>query len=300
MARSSPTSQGSKGSSVLCCCPLFLAELKLPFWSLRETNGKVISVQESFAPLPKLRTLVIKLALFSWSLSVLIFDFQRYQDEFDFYFIYLTHWGLLIAIIYFLVSLLNTIFGVAEQSSSDAKPGFFVRFAWGLFSAAATNQALITILFWSIEHQRGVPVDYYSWMKHGVVALLILLEGLLVNRIPVRAKHYLFVFVFDTLYLIWSVVHDLLGIGNPFRMDGDPNTDDDAIYAVLNWKERPLFTSAIALSAIFLAAPLFFYILWSLSLYSFPCRYDGSSRRYLNKTGGDVESGQKGSNYYKM
>jgi len=299
MARSaSSSSQGKRSAS--CCCPLFFAEFKLPFWSLRDVNTRVLSVQESFAPLPKIRTLLIKLLLFGWSLSVLILDFSRYEDDFDYYFIFLTNWALLIALLYFLASLINTVCGVGEQFASQERPGFLVRLAWGLFSTAATNQVLVVILFWTVEHQRGEPVDYYSWMKHGIIALLVLLEGFLVNHIPIRAKHFLFVFIFDVLFLIWSVVHNLLGIGNPFRMDGDPDTDDDAIYAVLNWKERPGLTSALALGALLVVAPLTFYILWAVSLYSFPCRFDGGSRRYLIKTGGDIEAGRMGPNYHRM
>eukprot|EP00542_Grammatophora_oceanica_P021097 CAMPEP_0194033340 /NCGR_PEP_ID=MMETSP0009_2-20130614/6081_1 /TAXON_ID=210454 /ORGANISM="Grammatophora oceanica, Strain CCMP 410" /LENGTH=69 /DNA_ID=CAMNT_0038674025 /DNA_START=1 /DNA_END=207 /DNA_ORIENTATION=+ len=67
--------------------------------------------------------------------------------------------------------------------------------------------------------------------------IVVLIEGLVVNNVPVRAKHVLFVEAIGLLFCFWTILHSLFDIGNPFKV-GTPE-NDDVIYTVINWEESP-------------------------------------------------------------
>ena len=64
-------------------------------------------------------------------------------------------------------------------------------------------------------------MDYRITMVHGGVMILTLLDGLVINRVPVRIKHMLVTAVFGVLYLIWTLFHELVYQYNPYKMDDD-------------------------------------------------------------------------------
>jgi hypothetical protein len=110
-------------------------------------------------------------------------------------------------------------------------------------------------------------------MGHGGVALLVLIDGLLLHRIPLRWSHYyLAVIPFQLCYVVWSLVHSLLtDIGNPNEADEARENNlpeyDDAIYGSLNWKDDALGGAITAFAAIFVGGPIVFTLLWILSVY---------------------------------
>lgn len=253
------------------CWQKFRAEFSHGPFELVESNGqKVIDVQRTFAAKPFYFVLFLKLVVTGVSLDVLIRDLFLYEtDKRYFYMSYLTHWGLVISEIYILMSLVNTIRRYPEQPVRGNPPDYFIRITWGLFSLASSSQAVITWLYWQMEYKPDDLLYYFGFMKHGGVLLLVLLEGLIVNRIPVRIHHLRYTISFLILYTIWTLIHGLLtDIGNP-------NEEDDAIYSVLNWKESPQQTTFIAVLAIFVLTPLLFF---GIYLLSWPFRrYEGGS-----------------------
>jgi hypothetical protein len=102
---------------------------------------------------------------------------------------------------------------------------------------------------------------------HGGFCILVLVDGLMVNRIPIRLRHWfelcLLLFV---VYIIWSVIQSplALDIDNPYMEDR--GYDDDKIYPFLDWGSSPLPTLAILSVCIFLVTPMILLALWAQSL----------------------------------
>jgi hypothetical protein len=147
------------------------------------------------------------------------------------------------------------------SSYSPHRCNFILKFTWALFSVATVQGICIALLYWAFvwETHWGFQID--NVMTHGGCLLMVLIDGLLINRIPLRINHMLLTTLLAVLYLIWSVIQNVVWKYNPVHDD-----DDDALYDVLKWREET--TSAIILSVIivFVAIPLFTSLLWCVSL----------------------------------
>jgi hypothetical protein len=80
---------------------------------------------------------------------------------------------------------------------------------------------------------------------------------------------YLFLLPFDVLYMVWTIIHDLvLHIGNPDLNDNDPTTNDDTLYRnVLEWKTSWPIALTTSFGIVFLLGPIIFITFWILSIY---------------------------------
>jgi hypothetical protein len=112
--------------------------------------------------------------------------------------------------------------------------------------------------------------------------------GFVVNRIPIRARHWLEICIwYSILYLIWTIIHSPL-----VASVGTPNTiDDDLIYPFLDWgdgSETPTEPIVIFLLCTFVLSPAVHLIMVGISR---------CGRRYVNvclsnaANGVDVEGG---------
>lgn len=254
------------------CC----TEMQLDYFSLEDSNGKTLDLQRTFAPTPKWSVFLVKLAIVLWALEVLIGNLLSYPDIYarGFFMANLTHWALSFAELYLVTSLIAQL--VVQDSSN--KLNWFIKLPWGLFAVASSLQASVTFLFWSVEYDYVSGVTYYNFMKHGGVMILVLLEGLVVNRVPVRFRHIVYPMFISFLYVLWTLIHDILfDVGYPNVDDSagddaagdDAAGDDDAIYTSISWKNRPKETLIISLISIFVLSPVLFLIIYVLS---FPMR----------------------------
>jgi len=140
---------------------------------------------------------------------------------------------------------------------------------WAFFTLAAVSQMVVTCMYWLLVYDGEASNE--SILKHGVVFVLVWLDGLVVNKIPVRLRHW-FEICFPVLlaYAIWTVLQSPLvfEVGNPYY-------DDDQIYGVLDWSSSPGFSVILVSGIIFGFSPIAHLILWGLSLLG---------RRYVSTT----------------
>jgi hypothetical protein len=257
------------------CWSRFKGEWKLKFFELSETDEAIINVKKSFAPPPTWRTFILKAALTGWAIAILVTDLLSGNwDPISYYMIYLTHWTLVVTILNLLVSLTNTVIGTGEQRPYEDVPGFMVRFAWGLYPTAAASQMTAAIIFWVLQFDPNEPVTYNMVMKHGGLMLVVLLEGRFINRIPVRQKHLLFPVAFMTLYVVWTVLHSVFNLGNPYV------ADSDAIYSPLDWQANVAESAVTSVVLVLGITPLMFLNIWLFSIWSFPFHFDGLNRAH--------------------
>ena len=111
------------------------------------------------------------------------------------------------------------------------------------------------------------------------------MDGFVLHRIPIRMKQGIFSWLFIFVYMIWSVIHAFSGIGNPLYYNTDRN--DDVIYEVLDWNEKPESTGTTAAVLFLVVIPIVFLIIFGISLIL--------PHNYLEENGnddnGDIEEG---------
>lgn len=276
----------------LGCCGRLLAEWRLSMFSTTDANGKTIDLEATF----HLRTrpawivyIIIKICFLVWAISAVISEIIGI-DEPGFWFAYLTHWGSLSTILYFALSLSCAIRPISQQPVN-----FLTRSTWFMFTTTVCIEILITLLYWGLEYKPGKTITYESIMQHGVFMVIIMLDGFVLSRIPVRFKQIIGFLVFEVAFIVWSGIHAASGIGNPNRSDGDPNTDDDSIYGAVSWNQRPQAGIIVAIGAVFVGCPLIFLVVWSLSTCGrHYLTYSQEGDQQPDKE--DVEVGQSGGN----
>ena len=182
-----------------------------------------------------------------------------------FWFAFLTHWALLFSIVYSTLSLVNTIIPVAiarpasssstndddnnndgddddgdgtnennidranDTENNDANTcndivSIRTSITWAFFTLAAVSQMVVTCMYWLLVYEDEASNE--SILKHGVVFVLVWLDGLVVNKIPVRLRHWMEIcFPVFLAYAIWTVLQSPL----VFEVD-NPYEGDDQIY----------------------------------------------------------------------
>jgi len=175
-------------------------------------------------------------------------------------------WGVCFVNIYFYFSLLNTVLA-ARTPQPPHTVGWRIRFTW-FFGALGTHFTFVaTCLYWFLIWKPENGVTFVRVSEHGGLLLLVLIDAMIVNRVPYRMQHYFGLLAVEVLYIIWTVIHGFAtDIGNPNRSDNDPETNDDAIYAnVLEWENDWQKALLYSCMTVFVLGPILYTIMWSLS-----------------------------------
>ena len=287
MAESSLSlSSSSSLSASACCCSLsrWRVERNLGWFDLKDWNGRLLDTQRTFAPRPKTLTVTLKfLSLLGVVLAVAYNISTIGYLPRPFWMAWYTNWSVVTVMLYQVCSLLCTLL---HKQTNKQNVTLWVKLTWVTYPLAAVPAMAAAVLYWLFVYdggEDGAGPTALDVIKHGVLAMLVLLDGLFINYIPVRVKHLWLVVIFNVLYIIWNVIHSFTDIGNPLENDNDPNTDDDAIYEVLNWKERPREAFLYTVLSNVVLVPLLALLLWTLSSAGGWYRFDASWRRYKNE-----------------
>ena len=309
------------------------ADSSYDMFSKEEPDGRQIDVTACFAPRPFSRVFLLRTIYLLVSLQVLYHDVSHYPPHnLWIYMGYLTHWGHVLVISYFFASWLCSGYAFLKKhlpsrrqpaiqldekdptasfsSSSSAVtavqqlPRPCVRAAWALYSVTAPLQVAICLLYWTGIHDSAAPIEYVTVMEHGVLGALVWIDGLVVGRVPVRVKHLVVLGGVCLLYLVWSVVDVVAGIGGG---DWGPADTDDGLYPVLRWGTETGAAAVLSAFCLTILIPCLFTACWLASLWSPPppstattvprshccgcrCVFDGSRRPLLTAAGKDAIS----------
>jgi len=257
----------------------FRSESHGNIFSLQESNGRYVDVTNSFAPeSPRFHhVLLLRVGLLVWSivslaLSIISID----QENRSLYLAYLTRQGLVISICYQIAACIVTIHRKSlSQPNRDSQyePSVLVKVMWFLYFLATPLEIIITILYWVLEYPtKDISPSYVTIFVHGILAILLLIDGNLIARIPLRIKQVLGMLIYAVLYLIWTVIHGVIGIGNG-------SEDGDLLYDVIDWKEKPLATAITSIIIVVVVVPIVFIFIWMLSLVSKCSSFNGGRRQ---------------------
>ena len=246
-----------------CCNSLF---------SLQVGKDKIIDVNASFSPRSWPIRIFKFLCVSATITAVVLFlrlllqkDDDAEKLEFVYYYMaYFTVWGLIISALYFLTSWVNSCAPLQQANNAVQRPTLRTKWTWTVFEVAAHTEIMVTILYWTLVHDK---TDFPLWhvgnlLAHGGVMVLVLLSGLVVNRVPVRLSHYIFPFLVDLVYILWTLVHDRLSL---FENDEDPG-GDVGIYDVIDWTGNFQSTARLCALLLFVISPAVWIVLWLLSL----------------------------------
>ena len=112
----------------------------------------------------------------------------------------------------------------------------------------------ITMNYWLLVFEPGDETyEWFDYYNHGGHLIVSLLDGFGIHRLPIRFKQISLHYAVQIIYLLWTIIHGLSGIGNPLK-------DDDAIYDALNWKMRPGQSAVLCSLLICVAVPLCFLV----------------------------------------
>jgi len=214
--------------------------------------------------------------------AALVYAFARHPTP-GFYPAFLTPWGIFFCIWYLGGSLLLT-----SCKTSDNEPletaSLLVKFTWMVFSLAAVMELCIAVLYWGFVYDpiQDYPISLHNLNVHGICMAITLLQGFLVDRVPVRIKHFVLPFFVGCVYSVWLVIQNAVIKYNP--MENDP--DDDALYDVIKWRTNASGAAIMIAAVLFGALPVLTIFVWLASL---------PGRRYLEvMEGGETEDGVLG------
>jgi hypothetical protein len=264
------------------CCTLLRSEVNpcQSFFQPDDGTGQKIDVRASFAP-DSLLALTWKLFANALGIFTLIYSWIETGTA-SFYLAYLTHWSLIAAIAYLLASLYQTVRSTKiSQPIGESSTACGISTTWILFAVAAHAEAMIAILFWLLvyDFDSEGQITFLDIMPHGGMVIVVWVDGLVVNRIPVRWTHWWGgALPFEITWAVWSIFHSVMfDIGNPNASDGDEN--DDAIYEALDWKNDTGYAAGLTLVALFIGGPIVYSVIWLCSWYKWPCCCRGGNRR---------------------
>jgi hypothetical protein len=105
-----------------------------------------------------------------------------------------------------------------------------------LLAVTLPSQVIIALMYYALEFDGSV--DYLSIIKHGAAIPLLLIDGFVINRIPLRMKQFGLFQLFVIGYLAWSIAYAYSGLTMP--------NGQETVYEWLNWNAD--IHSAILLS----------------------------------------------------
>lgn len=285
LLREGSTADPTQTPSESSCCSNIKHELSssTPIFSLSKPSGDVIDVEKSFAPPRKfhltiiLRAVFLALSLFSLGYKIVvvwIVDYWRFV-------LYLTHWTFAVSIAYQATALYVTILRsnlVQPEETDDGKPTFPIRLMSTFYAIAAPAGTSVFAIYWGLEYNPVKhDIDFANITFHGLVAATVLIDGILVCSVPVRAKHFLILTVYSVVYVLFNIFYEFVGNGDGDWPGEDPNDPrEDSLYISLSWSED--LKGAVSLTALQLLVinPFFFFVVWSLSLLRRPTFVPGS------------------------
>ena len=157
---------------------------------------------------------------------------------------------------------------------------WMIHVTWIVYLIVIDNGIMVTLLFWLTEYTTSYSKPTFSLvMFHGGAVVLALIDGFVINRIPICLKHYIFVLFFGILYCIWTILQGIaFEIDNPWTSPTPEKGEDDneALYTLIDWKNKPTLATIVGVGVNFVAFPFLTIIFWGISISPWCC-----PRRYI-------------------
>ena len=275
-----------KSSKAPGCCGRLCTELSCgyPFFSLDEQDGTVLDIKSTFAPgkTSDLKWLgwtflIVRLSMIGWisgaGVAVAIIDAGPDAIYWPMCFTNLTALLTLACFLFACALQLLALLGEAnmilsQPSSSKGPDSKFVTFVWFLYSTSVPFNLIVVINYWLLVYGKTSTLTVDTITLHGISCALLMIDGVLIAGIPIRAKHVVFSFTWGCLLVLWSIIHSLSDIGDGGLGAEDEHhfNEDDQLYIVLDWKHDPTSAFITAFLSLFVLLPFCFVISYIFAL----------------------------------
>lgn len=154
------------------------------------------------------------------------------------------------------------------SSRDQQRPAFVICLVWIIYGIALAEEFLVVVGYWMFAHG-GDDMSFWNLYRHLFIGFILLFDGNVIGRIPLRLKHMLWLYIHPALYALWTIIY------------ADPNMGDDdwTIYSPLDWKKHQE-ASIIVGYLLIIVAPVIIIFCWLCSLWSKGCTFDGGRRLY--------------------
>jgi hypothetical protein len=172
--------------------------------------------------------------------------------NYEYWWIYLTHWTLIVECMYFVSAACTTwrAFTNKEETQSAEKHIFI---SWFLHDIAYPSTFSVMLLFWGLG--LSAPTQALTIFTHGVNFLMMFVDVILSSQ-PYYIMHAVYFIIYSAIYLGWTLVFYAVKARN---RDGDRY-----VYPSLDYKDD-LCGALISIAIAFLfLIPLQTLLLWSV------------------------------------
>lgn len=191
----------------MSCCQRFTSDFKRPMFGIDEGPKGSLDLDASFCIGKGLLSVVgaVKFITFAIAVASLAYSFSVSSNP-GFYPAFLTPWGVFFGILHLGCSFVLTAFYSEGCNTQNAT--VLVKITWLLYSIATVIGCCITVLFWVAVFNPDNPNNDMldKVMSHGGVVLIVILQGTLLDRVPMRLKHIVFSDGVAVLFTIWLVL----------------------------------------------------------------------------------------------
>eukprot|EP00511_Aplanochytrium_stocchinoi_P006768 CAMPEP_0204841246 /NCGR_PEP_ID=MMETSP1346-20131115/41342_1 /ASSEMBLY_ACC=CAM_ASM_000771 /TAXON_ID=215587 /ORGANISM="Aplanochytrium stocchinoi, Strain GSBS06" /LENGTH=370 /DNA_ID=CAMNT_0051979269 /DNA_START=51 /DNA_END=1163 /DNA_ORIENTATION=- len=186
--------------------------------------------------------------------------------------IYLTHWGLFVEVIYWTLAVITTYMSKQENSNPNSPETegeteqedlpLYAKAMWLAWDIILPGSFIILALYWFAVFEPGNTVNAMGVFVHGINFLIMAFDSIL-SSTPYLLLHGLYLFIFGLVFVIWSYIFYASGL-----KDSNGNR---YIYPVLDWS-NPGSAAAFSAIALFFVVPLVVLIFWiSVNLVNQTC-----------------------------
>ncbi len=150
----------------------------------------------------------------------------------------------------------------------STRPTLLVCLNWFLYMIVQPAEITVAIGYWLYEFHPGKDtIGYNNLYKHGIIAILLLIDGNIIGRIPLRIKHIYAVFIYMNMYGLYTIYFSYSDFGSRHH--------HGFIYDNFNWKYDRDSCIHMTLMLGYIITPLSFVFCYLLSLLSFGSMKDG-------------------------
>jgi len=261
-----------------CICRCFKECFSCSNWFGIKEGGRSLDIPSSFCPNSVIH-LIAKSLIAAFAVGNYLYHIFTNDYGAAFYFALLTNWAETLTTLYLVISCFNSFLQPTEQPY--VKPNLWIRLTWVLAELTLQSQTIVTLIYWTIvfEYCCDTP-DYNNVYKHGGLLVLVFIDTMIINRLPVRMIHWYFMTIFYFLYLSWTLIFQFANVKHPGRNNDPPVT---LLYSFLDWKNEWKSTAILFILIAFAISPLMYIITYALSLFSCPFNFFGRNRLYISE-----------------
>ncbi|XP_031620714.1 protein rolling stone-like [Contarinia nasturtii] len=161
--------------------------------------------------------LIYRLLVAIFVIAVVIVSMYSHMQKYSFglFFIYLTHWGILINMVVgvfgaILVTTWHFHTDFQENILKNSEMPTAFKIYWALHNIALITSFAVTIIYWSILHNDKIPINAPNILSHAMNSVIMFLDILIVAH-PLRLFHVIQPICFGVSYGIFSYIYYLCG-----------------------------------------------------------------------------------------